>query len=41
MNTLLTKLAVYERKLAELKLLDAFVEFILGIGPERGRDTPR
>jgi pimeloyl-ACP methyl ester carboxylesterase len=31
----------YERKLAEHKPLDAFVEFILGIGPERGRNTPR
>jgi pimeloyl-ACP methyl ester carboxylesterase len=30
----------YEKKLAEKKYLDAFVEFSLGIGPERARNTP-
>lgn len=30
----------YKQKLAEGKLLDAFVEFSLGIGPERARRTP-
>ena len=30
----------YEKKLAEKKYLDAFVEFSLGLGPERGRNTP-
>jgi pimeloyl-ACP methyl ester carboxylesterase len=31
----------YERKLDEHKPLDALVEFILGVGPERARHTPR
>ena len=30
----------YEKKLAEKKYLDAFVEFSLGSGPERARKTP-
>ena len=30
----------YEKKLAEKKYLDAFVEFSLGVGPERARKTP-
>jgi pimeloyl-ACP methyl ester carboxylesterase len=30
----------YQRKLAERKNLDAFVEFSLGVGPERARNTP-
>jgi pimeloyl-ACP methyl ester carboxylesterase len=30
----------YEKKLAEKKYLDAFVEFTLGLGPERARNTP-
>ena len=30
----------YEKKLAEKKYLDAFVEFSLGAGPERARNTP-
>jgi pimeloyl-ACP methyl ester carboxylesterase len=30
----------YKQKLAEGKLLDAFVEFSLGVGPERARRTP-
>jgi pimeloyl-ACP methyl ester carboxylesterase len=30
----------YEKKLAEKKYLDAFVEFSLGVGPERARSTP-
>jgi pimeloyl-ACP methyl ester carboxylesterase len=30
----------YEKKLAEKKSLDAFVEFSLGVGPERARNTP-
>jgi pimeloyl-ACP methyl ester carboxylesterase len=30
----------YEKKLAEKKHLDAFVEFSLGVGPERARNTP-
>ena len=30
----------YEKKLAEKKYLDAFVEFSLGVGPERARNTP-
>jgi pimeloyl-ACP methyl ester carboxylesterase len=30
----------YEKKLAEKKYLDAFVEYSLGIGPERARNTP-
>lgn len=30
----------YKKKLAEGKLLDAFVEFSLGVGPERARNTP-
>ena len=30
----------YKQKLAEGKLLDAFVEFSLGTGPERARNTP-
>lgn len=31
----------YEKKLAEGKYLDAFVEFSRGLGPERARNTPR
>src|SRR5258708_4301436 len=30
----------YEKKLAEKKYLDAFVEFSLNVGPERARNTP-
>ncbi len=30
----------YEKKLAEKKYVDAFVEFSLGAGPERARNTP-
>lgn len=30
----------YEKKLAEKKYLDAFVEFSLGLGPDRARNTP-
>lgn len=30
----------YEKKLAEKKYLDAFVEFSIGAGPERARNTP-
>jgi hypothetical protein len=30
----------YEKKLAEKKCLDAFVEFSLSVGPERARNTP-
>lgn len=30
----------YEKKLAEKKYLDAFVEFSLSVGPERARNTP-
>ncbi len=30
----------YEKKLAEKKYLDAFIEFSLSIGPERARKTP-
>lgn len=30
----------YEKKLAEKKYLDAFVEFSLGAGPDRARNTP-
>jgi len=30
----------YEKKLAEQKYLDAFVEFSLSVGPERARNTP-
>lgn len=30
----------YEKKLTEKKYLDAFVEFSLGVGPERARNTP-
>jgi pimeloyl-ACP methyl ester carboxylesterase len=30
----------YEKKLAEKEYLDAFVEFSLGAGPERARNTP-
>lgn len=30
----------YEKKLAEKKYLDAFVEFSLGVGPDRARNTP-
>jgi pimeloyl-ACP methyl ester carboxylesterase len=30
----------YKQKLADGKLLDAFVEFSLGVGPERARNTP-
>jgi pimeloyl-ACP methyl ester carboxylesterase len=30
----------YERKLAEKKYLDAFVEFVIGSGPDRIRKTP-
>jgi pimeloyl-ACP methyl ester carboxylesterase len=30
----------YQKKLAEQKYLDAFVEFSLGVGPERARNTP-
>jgi pimeloyl-ACP methyl ester carboxylesterase len=30
----------YEKKLAEKKYLDAFVEFSLAVGPERARNTP-
>lgn len=30
----------YEKKLAEKKYLDAFVEFSLGVGPEGARNTP-
>jgi pimeloyl-ACP methyl ester carboxylesterase len=30
----------YQRKLAERKKLDAFVEFSLDVGPERARNTP-
>ena len=30
----------YEKKLAEKKYLYAFVEFSLGVGPERARNTP-
>ena len=30
----------YEKKLAEKEYLDAFVEFSLGVGPERARNTP-
>ncbi len=30
----------YQRKLVEKKYLDAFVEFSLGVGPERVRNTP-
>lgn len=31
---------VYKKKLAEKKYMDAFIEFSLGIGPERARKTP-
>ena len=31
----------YEKKLAEKKYFDAFVEFTTGLGPERARKTPR
>jgi pimeloyl-ACP methyl ester carboxylesterase len=31
----------YEKKLAEKKYFDAFVEFTTGVGPERARKTPR
>ncbi len=31
----------YEKKLAEQKYLDAFVEYSLGTGPDRARNTPR
>ncbi len=31
----------YEKKLAEKKYLDAFVEYSLGTGPDRARNTPR
>jgi pimeloyl-ACP methyl ester carboxylesterase len=31
----------YEKKLAEKKYFDAFVEFSLGVGPERARNMPR
>lgn len=31
----------YQQKLAEQKYLDAFVEFIIGLGPERIRKIPR
>lgn len=30
----------YEKKLAEKRYLDAFVEFSLGLGPDRARNTP-
>jgi hypothetical protein len=30
----------YKKKLAEKKYLDAFVEFSLGAGPDRARNTP-
>lgn len=30
----------YQRKLAEQRALDAFIEFSLGLGPERARNTP-
>ncbi|MBO0796038.1 MAG: alpha/beta hydrolase [Ktedonobacteraceae bacterium] len=30
----------YEKKLAEKRYLDAFVEFSLGVGPDRARNTP-
>jgi len=30
----------YEKKLAEKKYADAFVEFVIGTGPERARQTP-
>ena len=30
----------YQQKLAEQKYLDAFVEFVIGDGPERARNTP-
>lgn len=30
----------YEKKLAKKKYLDAFVEFSLGVGPDRARNTP-
>jgi pimeloyl-ACP methyl ester carboxylesterase len=30
----------YQKKLAEKKYLDAFVEFSLGVGPDRVRNTP-
>ena len=30
----------YEKKLAEKKYLDAFIEFSLGVGPDRARNTP-
>lgn len=30
----------YQRKLAEKRRLDAFIEFSLGIGPDRARNTP-
>jgi pimeloyl-ACP methyl ester carboxylesterase len=30
----------YQQKLAEQKYLDAFVEFAIGTGPDRGRNTP-
>jgi pimeloyl-ACP methyl ester carboxylesterase len=30
----------YEKKLAEKKYFDAFVEFSIGVGPERARKTP-
>src|SRR5436853_5315163 len=30
----------YQKKLAEKKYLDAFVEFSLGVGPDRARNTP-
>ncbi len=30
----------YQRKLAEQRRLDAFIEFSLGIGPDRARNTP-
>lgn len=33
-------MAGYQKKLAEKKYLDAFVEFSLGVGPERARNTP-
>lgn len=31
----------YEKRLAEKKYLDSFVEFSLAVGPERARNTPR
>lgn len=33
-------MSTYKKKLAEKKYLDAFIEFSLGLGPERARKTP-